>query len=384
MIKRSYLLLCIICIGSASASVFGRGKDLNATELLRHYEESLSQLQSLSMKIDTEVDVDKNHPKKWVCPYKTHFIFRCDHGTNRSEWVGRRVIFDEQGNIDLLNSRVIKHIITGELYANVLSTPLNASPRGVLMTRDYKAHQKDLLDSAEYGGPLFGKIFGSNHKSVPELLWGATDLHVQDEQENINGVFCHVLEGTTKHGKVTAWIAPQKGYTALRWSIEKHPQHHFDKNSLSTKWPEIERWRVVFDSVDVQEVNDVFATTAGNLTLTIDFAKGRRTSYYKYKASEVELNPDFDALGAFKIDLPDGTRVYMEEFPGIKYIWHDGKIVADIDDSYIDMLDDAVRGMKSKADIEATVTKKKNKVSIEKSTSMPKTAERTEETKQES
>ena len=327
MSKKFCSLVGVVFIVLSGVCAFGQDRDPNAAEVIQCYKESLSHLQSVSMKIEIEVDVDANHPNKLFCPYERHFTFRRDNG--RAEWLGQMLIFDDQGNVDPNNSRVIKRIMTGELYADVISS-LRGPLRGVLVTRDYKENQKELLDNSGHGGVLFGRIFDSSHKSVAELLGGAGSLHLRSEREDINGVSCYVLEAATKYGKVTAWVAPKKGYNALKWAIHKTRQEFLNETSMSDI--EMENWTAIFDSVEIQKVNDVFVTTGGSLTHTVNFADGRTyVSYHKYKVSDIQLNPDFEALGAFKVNLSDGTRVFMKEYPGIRYIWQNGKIMPDVD-----------------------------------------------------
>jgi len=340
MIKKFYLFIGIVFILSGGLCAFGEAKDPNAAEVVRRYAQSLSYLQSvpISMKIRIESDVDANHPNRWFCPYERHFVFRLDG--ERAEWLGQQLIFDDQGNADPNKSHVIKQIMTGELYANVIGTLLNAPPRAVLITRDYKEDQENLLDDSEHGGPLFGRIYGSSHKNVAKLLSGDPNLYLRDEQENINGVPCYVLEATTEYGKVTAWIAPEKGYNALKWSILKTSGDLYDDGPITSN-----SWLAVFDAVQLQKVSDVFVTTGGCLTHTINRPERQSVFTHKYKVSEVQLNPDFDILGAFKVDLPDGTRVYMKEYPGIHYIWENGKIVP-ADDPTFDEIDKMVDELK--------------------------------------
>lgn len=328
MSKRFWLLIrvvFIVFIISSGVCVFAQGKDPNAAEVLRCYKESLSWVQSVSMKIDMVVDVSENHPNKSFCPYETHLIFRRDH--DRTEWIGQRLLFDEQGNVDPLNSRVIKQIMTGELYvdlqANLLSTPLKTPPPRAMISRDYKMVQEIFLDSPGNGGPIFGKMFGSSRKGVVELLAGAAELRLRDVREDIGGTSCYVLEATTKHGRVTAWIAPEKGYNALKWVIHKTSGDLYDERPISSN-----SWTAVFDSVELQKVGDVFVPKGGVFTNTIEHTDGSTIfDRIEYKTSDIRLNPDFDALGAFKIDLPDGTWVYMREDPGVRYVWQNGKIV---------------------------------------------------------
>ena len=222
-------------------------------------------------------------------------------------------------------SYVINEVMTGEDHL-IVNGIVNKMPLLATISKDYGERQKLLLDDPEYGGALGGKIYGNNHKSAAELLGESADLTLRNEQENIGGTPCYVLEATTEYGKVTAWIAAAKGYIALKWSIHKTSSNLFDDKPLSS-----DSWLAVFDSAEVQKVNGVFVTTGGCLTLTGSYTEGRSIYLcYKYKISEIEINPDFETLGAFVFNLPDGTPVQITENPGIRYIWLNGEIVPDM------------------------------------------------------
>jgi len=66
-----------------------------------------------------------------------------------------------------------------------------------------------------------------------------------------------------------------------------------------------------------------------------------------HKRTNIDLNPDFEAIGAFVPDFPEGTRVYLEDAPGIRYIWQNGKLVPHVDQSFLDVLDNEIEQIKS-------------------------------------
>lgn len=336
MTKKFWLLISVIFVVSGGACVFGQGKDPNAPEVLRYYKESLSWLQSVSMKVDVE---NQGIEAGVVLPrVESHFIHRRDG--KRCEWIGKSVVFDRQGNIDLEGSIAIKSIFTDKQYVDVLG-PMDGPPFGASIRRNFEDEQKLLYDSPRLGGALNGNIFGNNHKNVAKLLSDANDFHVHDAREDINGVPCYVLEATTEYGKVTAWIAPEKGYSALKWSIHKTSGDLFNEDHLQS-----DSWLAVFDGVGLQKVGGVFVTKCGVFTLTTENSNGRKVvDRYEYKVSNVHLNPDFEAIGAFVPDIPDGTRVYVEEAPGVRYLWQDGKIVP-ADDPTFEEIDKMVEELK--------------------------------------
>jgi hypothetical protein len=317
-----------------SIRVFGQSKDPNAAEVLRHYKESLSWQKSVSMKMVANVDSNDHE----FFPQTLDFVFRRDGDNNRAEWLGRQLIFGSGGDIDVFNSDFVKEIADGNMFVSLEGMRLVEQPdsridsRRIILLYNYTERLKALLENPNFGGPLFGKMYGSNYKSVADLLGESSDLHIHDEKENINGMACFVLEGTSKYGKVTAWIAPEKGYNAMKWVIEKDSHHLFDDAAVSKKWPSVEGGQVLFNVKELHEIigedNTVFAPKLAYFTHITNFRDGtKNVDHFEYKTSDIQLNPDFEALGAFKMDVPNGTRVVVVEHPGFRYVWENGKIV---------------------------------------------------------
>ena len=342
-------LFSVVFIVSSGLCAFGQGKDPNAAEILLRYEKSPLWSQCVSIRIKATHNLDVNAPDKNSFPSKLDFIFRRDH--DRAEWIGQRLLFDDKGKVDQVNSRVIKRISTGEFFLDIPNTsPFAAFPRPAVVNRDYKELQENVLDSSDLGGPMFGRLQGVNHKGIAGLLGESNNLRLHDKQENLNGVPCYVLEATTKYGRVTAWIAPEKGYNALKWVFERSRDDLFDDIPLSARWPELQSVTAVFDCLEMQEVNDVntlFVAKSSRFTHTVNFTNGTKSSdQSEYAVSDIQLNPDFESLGAFKVDLPNGTRVFVMEFPGVRYIWQNGKIVPDVDAPTFKEIDKMVNEIK--------------------------------------
>jgi len=334
MAKKFCLVFLAVFIGVGSVCVFGQSKDPNAAEVVSRYKESLSWQKSVSMKMAANVD-SNDHP---LFPQTLDFVFRRDRDNNRAEWLGKQLIFGSGGDIDVLNSDFVKEIADGNMFVSLEGMRLVEQPdsridsRRIILLYNYTERLKALLENPNFGGPLFGKMYGSNYKSVADLLGESSDLHIHDKKENINGVACFVLEGTSKYGKVTAWIAPEKGYSAMKWVIEKDPHHLFDDAAVSKKWPSAEGGQVLFNVTELHEIigedNTVFAPKLAYFTHITNFRGGTKSvDQYEYKTSDIQLNPDFEALGAFKMDVPNGTRVVVVEHPGFRYVWENGNIV---------------------------------------------------------
>jgi hypothetical protein len=277
--------------------------------------------------MDIDIVIEGTIDDKQTPVTERHFIFRRDN--NRVEWLGELIELDDNGKIDLSKSHVIKTFMTGDTFAN-LSGLLRTRPLGVTMSSNdefYKNQLATRLDSPIDGGPLWGKMWGSNHKNIADLLINSTQVQLRKGKESINGILCYAIEAPTEYGKVTVWIAPEKGYNAVKWSIQKKPGDLFNEKPISSG-----SWIATFVVDDLQKIGNVFVTSGGQLTLKIDYDDeyeiNKKISTYKYTVSNIQLKPDFESLGAFKLDFPEGTPVQIIESPGIRYEWHNGKAVS--------------------------------------------------------
>ncbi len=321
---------CLILL--TSTFVLSQTQKPSSADVLQRYRESLSYLHSVSMKITANVDSNDHD----LFPQTLDYVFRWDRDNNRAEWLGKQLIHGSEGEVDMINSEVIKDIADGNMYIDFAGAKLanKVDSRRVILRYNYTESLKELLENPNHGGPLLGKMYGSNYKSVADLLDEATNLHIHDKKANINGVACFVLEGTSGYGKVTAWIAPEKGYNAMKWVIEKGPDHLFNDAAISKQWPSTKDWQVTYNVKELHKIisedKTVFIPRLSSFNFHINFRDGtKNVDEFEYKTSDIQLNPDFEALGAFKIDLPDGLRVFNKDNPNLTFRWKNGRPVAD-------------------------------------------------------
>jgi hypothetical protein len=292
-------------------------------------------MESVSIKIDINA-IPTGFADKG--PYGVSLLFRHDHG--QAEWRGSIFSYDANGNADPNRNHTLNEILTEYRYVS-FGRPANEQLRGAVVGRDVNDKLQGLLDDPGNGAPLWGRIFGNDHKSVADLLAESDDLKMS--QETLDNTPCYVLKGTTRYGKVSAWIAPQKGYSALKWMIEKKKPNLFGDKPTSA-----ESWIAVFDSVRFQEINGRFVPVAGVFTLGDSYPDGQRYSTREqFTISDIQLNPDFASMSAFKIDLPNGMRVYSPDAPGILYKWKDGEVVPDVDSHAFEEIDKTIEGLQN-------------------------------------
>lgn len=339
MAGRFYRIILIILVSAfCGGSVWGQSDMYpDAATVLARYRQSLSWMESVSVKIDINV-VPTGLPDKG--PYGITLLFVYDHG--RVVQHGRMFAYDKNGCPDPNLTHTIDEVFADGRYID-FGRPANESLWRAFVGKDADSHLQITLDNPGSGSPLWGRIFGNNHKSVADLLDESTDLTMS--QEILEDMPCYVLKGTTKYGKVSAWIAPQKGYNALKWSIEKRKNIDLIDDTPSP----MDLWVAVFHSVKFQQINGQFVPAKGVFVLSEVPNKelGEIIARQEYTISDVQLNPDFDSIGAFKIDLPNGLRIYSQEAPGIRYKWKDGAVVPDVDSHTFEEIDKTIEGLKN-------------------------------------
>ena len=245
------------------------------------------------------------------------YTFRRDR--ERIEWIGKIIHLVENIN----NSHNRMDIMTGEYYLKA-SYLFDRKPEFATIQLDYKELQQDMLEDNDTGGPLFGRLYMTDRKNIIEIIKEAQDITLSNERENINGISCYEIKGKSKYGEITAYIAPDNGFSVMKWMINKGPEHY--KGPL-----EIKNWIVTYEVKELIKINDTFVPGAANHVNVIEEVNGiKHVGTCNYKTNNVVLKPDFDALGAFKINLPDDTPIRIMEHPELEYTWHGGKIV----DSY--------------------------------------------------
>jgi len=197
-------------------------------EILRRYRESLSWLNSVSMTVAIVV----NYPGKG--PFGSTFVFRQDD--DRIEWIGSLFKFDSKDDKKPNTESVFIYAATKNRYY-VSVGPLKMPRAGaIIISATPEKYKNSKYEQAEFGGPLWARTYGTNHKNIADLLGESDDLHLRQGQEVVNGISCYVLEGTTKYGKVKAWVAPDKGYAALKWTVKKTGDDLVNDTPISEGW----------------------------------------------------------------------------------------------------------------------------------------------------
>lgn len=87
-----------------------------------------------------------------------------------------------------------------------------------------------------------------------------------------------------------------------------------------------------------EEVNGIRVPVEGRLVQSARRATGEMEpqQIFTLERSNIQWNPDFEALKAFQIRAPEGTRFRDTRFEGVQYIWDGEKLVPQNDNKVMD------------------------------------------------
>jgi thiol-disulfide isomerase/thioredoxin len=190
------------------------------------------------------------------------------------------------------------------------------SLRGILL-------QTELKDSF-----LDGVFPGSGGRHYSSTMLKADDLVLQQKMEEVNGHPCFVVESRDKLGHCTVWIDPEAGYN-LRKAIIHRAGESSEKEKLPPKAIIIvptKSFDFMAQNIELKNIDGIWFPVAGTVEERMVFGDNK-VSHWRSAASRDNIiwNPDFDKMGAFKMDLPEGARIRNHDDESNDYVWRNGR-----------------------------------------------------------
>ncbi len=254
---------------------------------------------------------------------------------NRKQWIGRQTRYNQDGTVnessssfrtDIFDDRQAVHL---EFYNPSLANRFRL-PRARLARRSRDRWLQDYVETPPYGGSLAGHFMGNNGYSILDLLKGATCRRFENKATEVMGYDAWLMEADTPYGAVRAWISPRLDYNCLKWEIAKGSgQYYRDGQFVNEGWS----GTATFDAEKADQVEGRYIVTQARLNYRVEGGgKVVADDTYHFSLKNVDLSPDYEALGAFAINLPEGTEATHEDIPGRVFQWTRGKFVPDLDE----------------------------------------------------
>ena len=340
IIGRKLWITIFVAFALCFPSIIYCQNTMTAADIAQRCRESLNWQKSFSMRIQMAFTPFEGYGDKG--PSERDFTLKYDANTMQGEWTGLLKAVGEWikplNNNDPCLVYSFTKVMTPEFGID-FENYIGRSPESAKMTENAKERLQELLDSDSYGGHVLGRMGGNGHLNISEFLISANDLTVRPDMQIVNGLKCYVLEGTTRYGKAIAWIAPDKGYSPAKWTIQKGP-----KDLLGDKPIGVNRI-TEFEVIEFEQQGKSFIPKQAKSNDNVSLPDGTKDAgQVLYEISEIQLNPDFAAQRAFKVNLPEGTRVAGK--PGIKLIWKNNKVMADVNQTSFDEIDKTIEKFK--------------------------------------
>ncbi len=226
----------------------------------------------------------------------------------------------------------------------------------------FKSSRDDMGYFTKSGTLSYFLGYFDNRARLDGVLKNAKHISVRQAPENINGFSCYVVEADTKYGDFTVWFDSEHGYLPARIKAKMGVGDDIgepESPHVISKEEGIER-EYTLDNIRFEKIDGTWvpmeADSKRNVVLGSENGFSKNESHFKF--TKIALNPDHETLNSFgnpienpELDpkLSNGTIVFTSD--GLKRMWLNGKIVADIDNLVIDELDniaDEIRMKKPK------------------------------------
>jgi len=217
-------------------------------------------------------------------------------------------------------------------------------PESIIYTT--KGHTESGYARAQMGGgEALEGYFASDQVQITDLMKEALSIDLQPDIEKVDGFDCYVVDVVTKdHGSYKLYIDPEHGYLPRRVEVRKSGDDIWDHTPLSDiAW--MSDVDCVIEIAQIEEIDGTFVPTSFRVKEI--WRNGDtivQTVEMDHEITGIDFHPDFETLGAFEVDLPDGIKVNHQDFvtSGLGFEWRDGKVVAAMNEVDLRAMDDMV------------------------------------------
>jgi hypothetical protein len=350
--------IILVSLLETICSISGFAEQVMPSQLMAEYELNHDGLRiqiSRYEQIIEVLDSDSGNVHRFS---RSEYEFRTDG--KRVDWIMKDWFgLDSPDTADLVEpSSHNRTIWDGSMYIELGYPPIGYDKKkGSAFFSDTK--KSDFVLTAYGGYNTLDGVFWGDKKEIPRILDQSSDISLRSKMEEANGTYCYVIDAITPNGKYSLWIDPEHGYNIAKAKVHKTgddllygkpiSQHRRRTTNRSggAKYTgprrtgnRREEFSFSLDRVEFQQVGDCWVPVEAYYQHTTKFDDGRVLVERKHdKRVFIDLEPDFEAVGAFVPDIPDGMRILLEGAPGITYEWQAGEIVPVVDKLVIADLD---------------------------------------------
>ena len=324
-------ILLQACICSSAPGDVASDAAPTAAELINRYRKAVTCWDtSVAMRVEvvhsyTSKSTDETDIRRWE--YDTQHRRDGD----RCEWFGRCRFDGELDGEKYSHTEQFRQVVGDDFVLYYGKRDSRKEPEAS-MGSDVEEHRFMLQAQGPDGGFLQGRVpsIGSA-QTIAEIMSECGHLRLVG-RETLNGTLCFVVEGKTTHGTFTVWIAPEKGYNALKYTVRKEAGDIL-RDDVLIEDRGITECVAVVDAIEIQQIDGVFIPIAGRQTDSVKAGDDSESgNHFTVRRSEIVLHPDFEALNAFELRFPEGTKVTHWDVPDLEFRWTGGTFVPDMDE----------------------------------------------------
>ncbi len=226
----------------------------------------------------------------------------------------------------------------------------------IIAAGSFKDDEAKRLLVSPYSGSFTSGFLVGDSEHVCNILKQSGVAKLYDKTETIDGNACYVVEGETQNGRYKIWIDPNSGFNVRKAIVNKKIGDLYYSQPITTKKSQEKVFlgcEINLSDVEVEKVGVYFIPTSANLIRKDKYSDGTTGQVsWSSKRSKIQLNPNFEKMGAFVMDgIPEGTRIVMNEYPGLKYIWANGRFILDVGLDVIEDVDKVTQEIISNGDV---------------------------------
>jgi len=193
---------------------------------------------------------------------------------------------------------------------------------------------------------------------LAEILRNAQSLEVAEEVEEVHGADCVKIEASTRYGRFEVWVDAQSGFFPRRIRCLKQGEDLLYDTPLSESALTVpkgrqviprgpvsapKQWSWEMDVPELAEYEGVFYPVETISKIHASFITGEEVlRTWHAKIVNVDFDPDFDNIQAFRLIAPDGTEVRDSDSPGLALELRNGEVVLAVDEAFVKGIDETV------------------------------------------
>ena len=164
------------------------------------------------------------------------------------------------------------------------------------------------------GDVLDGTIWGRPDKSLAKIFQEASDSHVKSQPEVVEGNQTWVVECTDASHTYRLWIDPL---------LDFHPRR-IEERRIDSKGLGVD---LTVESIQFGRVADRIIPMAAKISGQMQMPEHHVFQLENdYRRHDVDMNPQFERIGAFKMIAPADYQVVNLDFKEINWALKDGKL----------------------------------------------------------